>query len=81
MWFAYFGSLDTVDQNSFLGAPVDKVYYVGPCWQALGLTLLVNQYGGRLFLQVTYLPDCVSESTVERFLDAVIADLSGGWDA
>ena len=74
LWYAYFGSLDALG-DSFCGAPVEQIYSAGPAWPAVGLTLLVNQYRRRLFLQVTYTFETVADDLVERFLDFIIADL------
>jgi hypothetical protein len=74
LWYAYFGSLDAIC-DSFCGAPVEQICYTGPAWPAIGLTLLVNKFRGRLFLQATYALKSVSEALAHRFLDLVIADL------
>jgi hypothetical protein len=76
LWYAYFGSLDAAG-NSFCGAPVERVFYTGPAWSAVGLTLLVNQHAGRLHFQATYTPASVPEALAHRFLDHVVGDLAG----
>jgi hypothetical protein len=76
LWYAYFGSLDAAG-DSFCGAPVERVFYTGPAWSAVGLTLLVNQHRGRLFLQATCTPESVPEALAHRFLDHVVGDLAG----
>jgi hypothetical protein len=39
------------------------------------VTLVGNQFQGRLHLQATYVPACVPEETAEAFMDAIVADL------
>jgi len=73
-WYAYFGSADAVG-DSFCGVPIDDFRYVGPCWPSVGVTLVGNQFQGRLHLQATYVPACVPEETAEAFMDAIVADL------
>jgi hypothetical protein len=75
LWYGYFGKLDGVGEQ-FCGAAVDQVFSAGPCWAPVGLTLLVNQYGGRLLFQATYLPDVVAEPLVHAFLDQLLEDLT-----
>src|SRR5262249_946443 len=74
LWYAYFGSLDEVG-DEFCGAAVDHVNSVGPTWAPMGLTLLANQYRGRLHLQATYALEAVPEALANAFLDRVVADL------
>ncbi len=74
LWYAYFGSADAAGA-SFCGAAVEDVCYAGPAWAPPGLTLLANQFRGRLLLQATYVPDSVPEPLAREFLDAVVADL------
>jgi hypothetical protein len=45
LWYAYFGAIEMPD--AFFGAQVEDVYYAGPCWSPMGVTLLVNQFRGR----------------------------------
>jgi len=74
IWFAYFGSLDSVG-DTFCGASIEDVFSIGPTWSPMGLTLLANQFRGRLLLQVTYLPESVPEPLATQFMDALLADL------
>ena len=67
LWYAYFGLRDEIGQE-FLGVPVDNVSYFGPCWSPIGITLLAQEYRGRLGLQLTYLPELVSEPDANSFL-------------
>jgi hypothetical protein len=80
LWYAYFGALDAAGDR-FCGAPVEDVFYAGPCWPPMGLTLLVNQFRGRLRFQATYVPESVPECLAEEFLDQVISDLTSGSSA
>jgi hypothetical protein len=73
-WYAYFGSADAVGE-SFCGVAIDDFQYVGPCWPSVGLTLVGNQFRGRLHLQGTYVPACLSPEAAEAFMDALVADL------
>src|SRR5207253_10598321 len=75
LWYAYFGAVDVPDE--FFGVPVEDVYYAGPCWSPMGVTLLVNQFRGRLRFQATYVPESVPESLANAFLDTVLSDLAG----
>jgi hypothetical protein len=76
LWYAYFGALDAVG-DSFCGAAIDNLFYTGPSWAPMGMTLLANQFRGRLCLQATYVPDAVPTGLAEEFLDAVVEDLTG----
>jgi hypothetical protein len=73
LWYAYFGAIDI--GTRFFGAPVDDVYYAGPCWSPMGITLLVNQFHGCLHFQATYVPESVPEPLANAFLDEVLRDL------
>jgi hypothetical protein len=75
LWYAYFGALDAVG-DSFCGAAIDNLFYTGPSWAPMGMTLLANQFRGRLCLQATYVPDAVPTGLAEEFLDAVVEDLT-----
>jgi hypothetical protein len=76
LWYAYFGAVDVGEH--FFGAPVEDVFYAGPCWSPMGITLLVNQFRGRLRFQATYVPESVPEALANTFLDEVLADLQAG---
>jgi len=74
LWYSYFGALDAVGER-FAGAAIDRVFYTCPSWPPLGITLLANQFRGRLLLQATYVPESVPEGLANEFLDAVVGDL------
>jgi hypothetical protein len=74
LWYAYFGSLDSVGKQ-FCECPIETIQYVGPTWSPMGLSLLANQFQGRLHFQVTYDPDLVNSELIQQFLDFVLADL------
>jgi hypothetical protein len=74
LWYAYFGALDVLGRE-FLGVPIDDVSYIGPCWSPMGITLLAQQYQGRLSMQVTYVPDLVAEHDAQAFLDRLAAEM------
>jgi len=74
LWYACFGSTDAIG-TEFCGAGIEDVFFTGPAWPPMGLTLLVNQFRGRLLFQATFVPACVSEETVARFLDEMMRDL------
>jgi len=76
LWYAYFGAIDMPDE--FFGIPVEDAYYAGPCWSPMGVTLLVNQFRGRLRFQATYVPESVPEPLANAFLDEVLGDLTRG---
>ena len=42
----------------------------------MGLTLLANQFRGRLRLQATYVSDSVSDAAASAFLHALVSDLA-----
>jgi hypothetical protein len=75
LWYGYFGALDVIGTH-FCGTPVEKVFYAGPAWPPLGLTLLVNQFRGSVFFQATYLPESVPERLAGRFLDELVGGLA-----
>lgn len=77
LWYAFFGSAEAVGTH-FAGAAVEDVCFAGPCWPAIGLTLLANLYAGRLILQATYMPGSVPEPMAEAFLDDLTTDLTSG---
>jgi hypothetical protein len=74
LWYAFFGSLDSLG-DEFCGVGIDDVMYAGPTWSPVGLTLLVNQYRGKLSFQATYDPELVPPSLANEFLDFVLSDL------
>jgi len=74
LWYAYFGMLDVLGKT-FLGAPIEDVSYIGPCWSPMGITLLAQQYQGRLALQVTYVPELVSDVDAAAFLQRTRDDI------
>jgi hypothetical protein len=74
LWYAYFGTLDAVGET-FCGTPVEEVYYAGPSWAPMGMTLLANQWRSRLCLQATYVADSVPDALAEDFLNAIVCDL------
>lgn len=76
LWYAYFGALDAIG-DQFLGAGVKDIYYTGPCWAPVGLTLLVNRFRDQLYFQATYLPDLVSPALADNFLSRIIGDATG----
>jgi hypothetical protein len=53
-WYGYLGPLRL--NSTFCGAPVADVFSAGPTWPAVGVTLLANQFAGRLHLQLTHVP-------------------------
>jgi hypothetical protein len=77
LWYGYFGLLDGVGEG-FGGVAIEDVCFTGPTWPPMGVTLLVNQFHGRLLFQATYLPEIVPEPVAESFLDQLLADLGGG---
>jgi hypothetical protein len=74
LWYAYFGSIEIPED--FFGAAVEDLFYAGPCWSPMGITLLVNQFRGCLRFQATYVPESVPEPLAQAFLDEVLSDLS-----
>ena len=53
-----------------------RVFYAGPAWSPMGLSLIANQFGSRLLLQMTYIPASVPAALAEQFLDEVMDDLT-----
>jgi hypothetical protein len=74
LWYAYFGALDVLG-TEFLGVPIDDVSYIGPCWSPMGITLLAQQYQGRLALQITFVPELVTDHDAQAFLDRLAAEI------
>jgi hypothetical protein len=74
LWYAYFGSADGIGAE-LCGTEIEEVSFVGPAWPPMGLTLLVNQFRGRLMFHATYVPASVSEEMASRFLDELLSDL------
>ncbi|HKB06594.1 MAG TPA: hypothetical protein VKD90_30640 [Gemmataceae bacterium] len=74
IWYAYFGSLDTMGEQ-FCGTPIEDACYVASSWPPMGVTLLVNKFQGVLVFQSTSVPGSVPESRANEFLDAVVSDL------
>jgi hypothetical protein len=73
LWYAYFGTLDRAGDH-FCGVAIDDLFFTGPCWAPMGLTLIANQYRGRLLFQATYIPEAVAEPLAHAFLDEVLAE-------
>jgi Condensation domain len=76
LWYAYFGALDAIGDR-FGDALIENVFYTGPSWPPMGMTLIANQFQGRLLLQATYVPESVPEELAKEFLDGVVGDLMG----
>jgi len=74
LWYGYFGSLDAI--RSLCGTPVEHCSYVGPTWAPLGLALLVNQYAGRLHLQMTYDPELTPSPLADEWLSLVCDEVT-----
>lgn len=74
VWYAWFGAAGGA-ADSLCGTPISDVRYIGPAWPPLGLTLLGNEFQGRMQFQATCLPDLVPVDLAEQFLDFVLADL------
>ena len=74
VWYAYFGALDSVGPR-FCGVPVERVQYIGPTWSPKGIALLVDQFAGRLYLQLTFDPELVAEPLANTYLDWLMGDL------
>jgi hypothetical protein len=75
LWYAYFGALDAVGEP-FAGTKVENVFYTGPSWPPMGITLLVSQFRERLSLQATYVPSSVPVDLANEFLETVVRDLT-----
>jgi hypothetical protein len=73
LWYGFFGGTQDV-ADTFLGVPIDDVYFNGPCWAPLGMTLLVNPFRDRLNLQASYLPDLIPTELAHEFLAWIRAD-------
>jgi hypothetical protein len=74
LWYAFFGSVDALGER-FFDTPIEEVFYTGPAWSPVGVTLLANLYRGRLQLQATYISEIVPPALVEQYLDLIISDL------
>jgi hypothetical protein len=74
LWYAYFGALEVV-ADRFCGTDIEDLYFAGPAWSPVGVTLLANQFRGRLLLQATYVPAAVPDALAHDFLDTVVRDL------
>ncbi len=74
LWYASFGAVDAVGDR-FCGLQIEEVFYTGPTWSPVGLTLLVNQFRGRLLFQATYDPQLVPSPVADDFMDLVVGDL------
>jgi long-chain acyl-CoA synthetase len=75
LWYAYFGAPDVGDED-LGGCRVEDVFFAGPSWPPVGLTLLVNSFRGRLWFGATHVPEVVPESLAEEFLEEVLRDLA-----
>jgi hypothetical protein len=72
LWYAYFGGPDALGE-SFCGAAVEDLFSVGPCWPAVGVTLLVNRFRGALSFQAT---SAAGAAAAGEFLDRLLGDLA-----
>jgi hypothetical protein len=73
LWYAYFGTTDSIGRQ-FCGIDIEDVQFAGPAWPPMGLTLLANQFRGRLLLQATYVPPRLMRRPT--FLDELTRDLT-----
>jgi hypothetical protein len=76
LWYGYFGPQDAAGER-FCDTAIERVFYAGPAWSPMGLSLIANQFRGRLLLQMTYIPASVPDALASELLDDVIADLIG----
>jgi hypothetical protein len=75
LWYAYFGALDR-GNHTVLGRTVEDLFYTGgPIWPSIGISLLVNQYHGRLRFQATFDPRLIPAPLAGAFLDVTLSDL------
>ncbi len=74
LWYGYFGSQDAAGER-FCDVPIDRLFYAGPAWSPMGLSLIANQFAGRLLLQMTYIPASIPDEVAGRFLNEVLDDL------
>lgn len=74
VWFAHFGPSDPIG-DQFLNASIQHIRFVGPSWPSAGITVITNQFAGRLNVQLTYTPACISDATAKSFLNAFLQDL------
>ena len=72
-WYVYLCPL-RIGPN-FCGAAVTDVFSAGPTWPTVGMTLLANQFAGRLHLQLTHIPQSVPTEIATEYLDNLVADL------
>jgi hypothetical protein len=72
-WYGYLGPLRL--NPTFCGAPVADVFSAGPTWPTVGITLLANQFAGRLHLQLTHIPQSVPTELASTYLDNLVAGL------
>lgn len=75
LWYGYFGSQDAAGER-FCDVPIERLFYAGPAWSPMGLSLIANQFAGRLLLQMTYIPASIPQAVAGQFLDEVLDDLS-----
>lgn len=75
-WYGYLGPLKM--GPTFCGTPVAELFSAGPTWPSVGVTLLANQFAGRLHLQLTHIPGSVPAETATAYLDGIVADLLAG---
>jgi hypothetical protein len=74
LWYAYFGAAD-LSSGRLFELKVESIQYVGPTWVPMGISLVANQFQGRLLVQATYDPELVSTDLAGQFLDQLIGDL------
>lgn len=61
--------------DRFCGAPIGQLYTLNSTLSPPGITLQINQCGGRLNLALTYISEVIPTTTAEEFLDAIADDL------
>jgi hypothetical protein len=74
VWYAYFGSSDRIGAR-FFDVPIEDFRSFGPCWPSVGLTVIADQFRGRLQLHCTYVPQRIAPAQAEAFMDKLVDDL------
>jgi hypothetical protein len=76
LWYGHFGNLDAAG-TTLCGRRIEQLYFAGgPLWSAIGWSLLVNEFRGCLYFQVTFDRRVVPESLAASLLDFILSDLA-----
>jgi hypothetical protein len=73
-WFSYTGGMEP-DQREILGCPISYLLQMSQMTSPPGLSLLINNFHGRIILSLNYVEGRFSQAWIERLFDLLSNEL------